>query len=319
VVVPEISKLLTASIDVKNVTVRPFDGYIFICGGSIEVKEAAFSSVRHYALSRMDADGKIAGHRIMIAEKMTSLLQGDDFGDLIEFEEHIAALSACVLIFVESPGSIAELGSFSVMPNLASRLLVVCEQRMESTLNPSFIFLGPIASLRKRRIESVQVFPIFAEGDFGPDTQKLDDCWEYIEESVLDSLKRPVSEASFDKSLLAHQMVMTAAVIDLFVAVKFGELESILEAFGAPLSSKELRRIVRMLEQFSLIQSVTYGHDKFFFSLQLQPLVTFRPAKVGPPSIFDPIRFKARVIEIYEDADERRAKAIRSFLKGQRK
>lgn len=86
---------------------------------------------------------------------MTSLLQGDDFQDLLEFEEHIAALCACVLIFVESPGSIAELGSFAVMRHLASRLLVVCEQKFESGADPSFIFLGPVAVLRRRRLESV--------------------------------------------------------------------------------------------------------------------------------------------------------------------
>lgn len=313
---PELLDLLSNSVDRANVTVRPFDGYVFLCGGSIETNARAISSARHYALGRMDAQGRIAGHRVMIAEKMTNLLQGDDFSDLIEFEEHIAALSACVLIFVESPGSIAELGSFAVMPHLAERLLVVCEQRMESALNPSFIFLGPIASLRRRRLESVQIFPIFDDDNFGADKGKLDDCWEFIEESVFESLKRPVPEALLNKESLAHQMILVAALIDLFVAIKINEISDALKLFGLILSAKQLRRITRMLEQFSLVQSITYGNDKFFLSLLDDQLLTLRPGGRAGASIFDPLRFKTKVLELYSDKDKRRAKAIKSFLKG---
>lgn len=308
---------LSAAIDTQQITVRQFDGFVFLCGGAIESSDAAIASARHYALCRMDDQGKIAGHKVVIAERMTSLLQGDDFHDLLEFEEHIAALCACVLIFVESPGSIAELGSFSVMKHLAPRLLVVCEQRFESDAAPSFIFLGPIASLRRRRSESVQVFPITADvgGVMRVSDELLSDCWGYIEEAMLGVLRRPIPEAQLVKSELPHQMVLVAEIIGLTVAVKSGEIEQILGALGVELKGKPLRRILRILEQFDLVVSRTYGNDRFYHSSHGRSLVSFKPSAASGLQVFDPVRFRARLIEYFESEDQRRSKAIRAFLR----
>jgi hypothetical protein len=314
----EIATRLAAAVEKENTTVRPFDGFLFLCGGALEASESALASARSYALSRTDAQGRIAGHRVILAERMTSLLQGDDFHDLLEFEEHIAALSACVLIFVESPGSIAELGSFSVMRHLAPKLLVVCEQRFESPLAPSFIFLGPIASLRRNRQESVQIFPISSETatGFEPSRALLDDCWEYIEEAVIASLKRPIPESALDPKELSHQMVLIATLIGISAAVRIHELEELLNLFDVNISLKALRRILRMLEQFELISSKTYGNDKFYHAQLDHPLIAFRSADSS--IVFDPVRFKADAISFYQEEDVRKFKAIKAHQKSVR-
>jgi hypothetical protein len=314
----KLANVLKGSLDTLNVVVRPFDGFIFLCGGAIESKAETVASARHYALSRMDKSGSIAGRRVVIAEKMTTLMQGDDYNDLLEFEEHIAALCACVLIFVESPGSIAELGSFSVMRNLAPRLLVVCEQNFESNVSPSFIFLGPLASLRRRRNESVQMFPISSEkeGVLGTDSELLDECWEYIEEAVINSIRRPIPESKLDKNELSHQMVLVASLIDLLVAIKVGELEEVLHLFDLYLHGKPLRRILRILEQFELISAKTYGNDQFYHSALRQPLVNFKPHPDSGVQLFDSVRFKIGMLNRFEEDDARRAKAIKAFLRG---
>ncbi|MCF3478262.1 retron St85 family effector protein [Stenotrophomonas geniculata] len=300
-------------VDIDNITVKPFDGYIFLCGGALS--SSSISSARQYALSRTDSNGCIAGHKVMLAENLTSVLQGDDFLDLLEFEEHIAALSACVLIFVESPGSIAELGSFAVMPHLADKLLVVCEQRLDSALQPSFIFLGPVASLRRRRSGAVQIFPIFNNNDLGADVEKLNECWQFIEESVIESIKRPIPESALNGEELGHRMVVVAALVDIFIALKFGELQSLVSGLGIDLSAKQLKKITRMLEQFSLVKKLSYGNHEFFVSISGAPLVTLRPVAKLDSRIFDRIRFKSDVMQFYEASDKRRYQAIVSFRK----
>jgi len=306
---------LFSQIDRARVTVKPFDGYIFLCGGTIDAPHGAIDSARHYALTRRDENGCIAGHRVMVAEKLTSLLHGDDFHDLLEFEEHIAALSACVLIFVESPGSIAELGSFSVMPHLASKLLVVCEQRMNSALKPSFIFLGPVAILKRARRASVQEFPIFRDDSNLADVSKLAECWQFIEESVINSIRRPIPKASLNSASLPHKMVVVAAAIDIFVALKLGELHEAIRGFGVDISTKQLRKITRMLEQFSIIKQTTYGNEDFFFSLTNSQLLVLRPDASSGAKIFDQLRFKTSAIEFFARTDRRRHNAILAFRK----
>ena len=306
--------LLRAMVNPSHVTVHQFDGFIFLCGGALNRDGDAFASARGYTVSRVSASRTIAGRSILLAEKLTTLLQGDDYQDLLDFEKHVAALCACVLIFVESPGSIAELGSFSVMPDLASKLLVVCEQRFESA-PPSFIFLGPIASLRRRRSASVQVFPIYDATDSTPkvSTEFLDDCWEYIEGAVADSLQRVVSESDLLTNDLSHQMVLVASLVDLMVASKLGELEEGLNVFGIDLKDRSLRKILRVLEQFGFIAAIHYGNELFYHSKLEHSLVTFRPSDSSDIKVFDRIRFKAKILECYSEGDPRRFKAIKAF------
>lgn len=314
----EIGKRLEASVQSTDVSVRPFEGFLFLCGGAITSSDETLASARHYALSRVDAEGRIAGHKAILAEKLLNLLEGGDYRDLLEFEEHVAALCACVLIFVESPGSIAELGSFSVMRHLSPKLVAVCEQRFESSGSRSFIFLGPLASLRRKRETSVQIFPIAnnsASGAMVPDRALLDDCWQYIEEAILDSLRNAIPEATLSADELPHRMVMVASIIDLSVAIKIGELEETLARFGIEVREKALRRILRILEQFSLIEERTYGHEHFYHSKLTRPLITLKPSAEAPTKIFDYVRFKADAISHYAKSDDRRAKAIRAFLR----
>jgi hypothetical protein len=316
----EIGNRLLSSVEIDHVTVKPFDGYIFLCGGALNGSAEAFASAREYSLKKCDERGRIAGREVKLAERMTALLEGEEFEDLLQFEEHIAAISACVLIFVESPGSIAELGSFSVMPDLAQKLLVVCEQRFETGERKGFIFLGPIANLRRRRNESVQIFPIFeyVDGAWQPDREKLDDCWEFIQEAVVQALHRPIPEAAFNPKNLAHRMMAVATTIDLSVAIKIGEIEEFIAAIGITESAKALRRILRTLEQIGLIESRTYGNERFYHALLSQPLMGFRLKGAIRDELFDSVRFKADVIAYYESNDARRAKAIKAFLRDKR-
>lgn len=306
--------LLRATVNPGHVTVHQFDGFIFLCGGALSRAGEPFASARGYTMSRVGESRVIAGRRVLLAEKLTTLLQGDDYQDLLDFEKHVAALCACVLIFVESPGSIAELGSFSVMPDLASKLLVVCEQRFESA-PPSFIFLGPIASLRRQRSASVQVFPIYDTSSATPtvSTELLDDCWEYIEDAVADSLQRVVSESTLLTSDLSHQMVLVASLIDLMVASKLGEIEEGLNIFGIELKDRSLRKILRVLEQFGFIVAIHYGNELFYHSKLEHSLVTFRPTDSSKIKVFDRIRFKSEILECYSESDPRRFKAIKAF------
>jgi hypothetical protein len=61
----------------------------------------------------------------------------------LEMEEQLAMLADIVIIIVESPGTIAELGAFCLSPALRSKLLPLNDLRFKCDL--SFINTGPIA------------------------------------------------------------------------------------------------------------------------------------------------------------------------------
>lgn len=310
----DIVEPLVRRIDWTSVRIKPFEGFIFLCGGNTE-SPVGYASARHYATSRMNDRKKIAGHKVILAERLVSLLHGDDFDDLLQFEVYIAALCAVILIFVESPGSIAELGSFSVMPKISEKMLVVIEQTYETNDSPSFIFLGPLASLRRRREESVQIFPLTApdgDGNKVLNEDLLRESWEDIERAIYDSMDRPVHEALFDPADIAHQMVAVAAAIDLSLAMKLNEVERFLASHGIELGTKSVNRILRMLERFGLITSKTYGNLTYYHSRLVSPLVVFRGRN---NETFDISRFKVEVVDLYRAHDSHRFKAYRAYLK----
>jgi hypothetical protein len=117
---------------------------------------------------------------------------------------------------------------------------------------------------------------------------------------------------------LSHQMVLIATLIGLAAAVRLNELEELLGSFGVTMPIKSLRRILRMLEQFELIASKTYGNDKFYHAQLDHPLITFRPLDHEKSIVFDPVRFKADSIAFYQTEDIRKFKAIKAHQKSVR-
>ena len=67
---------------------------------------------------------------------------------MLTFEEFLAEVSDCIILFVESPGSFCELGAFSYADKLFSdKLAIIIDKQYEGS--ESFIITGPTAKARK--------------------------------------------------------------------------------------------------------------------------------------------------------------------------
>jgi hypothetical protein len=111
---------------------------VFLCGGSLETHA---QSMRRRFLDH--ARDKLSDFHFFIAEAATNDItsfEPPQFIDLTEFETLLAGVSDCLIIFVESPGAIAELGFFS-NSDAASKILIVNDINKQ---NRSFITSGPI-------------------------------------------------------------------------------------------------------------------------------------------------------------------------------
>lgn len=308
---------LQPQVDVNSIQVRPFDGFIFVCGGPYDNTEN-IKSARHYAVWMSGkSDKKLAGRTVLLAEDLTKLLRESDYPDFIEFEAHLAALAACVVIFLESAGSIAELGSFSVMKNLAEKLFVVCDQTYESATNPSFIFLGPLQMVRRHGAERVQVFPMLGEPvccTRPVSKERLDECWIDIEAELQRVVRRPVAGTRLDTSNIAHQMLTICALCELFGALRVSEILEIMKKLGFSSTLKSVRRQLLLLEQFEMLKQSTYSSEAFCYSIVEKKLLSF-PSANAERLIFDEARFRAAMIDRYKTKDEKKWRAIRSFYR----
>jgi len=308
---------LLRDVDPARAAVRPFDGFVFVCGGSLSPHPAGhIVSIRQFAIARSVAAGNsLANCKVIVAERVTELLRDGSFSDLLEFEMHLAALAACVLIFVESPGSIAELGCFAVMPQLKNKVLVVCEQWHASDEN-SFIFLGPMSSLRRGDKSSVQVFPLhtYEAGLLTPSDELVSNCWEDIEEALRRFVKRPVPESPFDDTAISHQLVLFAELVSLFGAMRKNEIAACALHFGCSVSPRELERCLKLLAKFNLIAIREWGNEKFYVRADDREFMLLRRPQ-GDDRPFDRLRFSfARNVD-YQTSDPAKAKALRAYRK----
>ena len=116
---------------------------IFVCGGS-----TCKSSMRKRFLAY--AANELPRFRLFLAEaaqKDYLKHPEPDFYNVAEFEDLMAEVATCVILFPESPGSFSELGYFCRSPLLRKKLLVINDAKLQG--QDSFIALGPIELVDK--------------------------------------------------------------------------------------------------------------------------------------------------------------------------
>ncbi|EAO3268518.1 hypothetical protein E3I05_22510, partial [Salmonella enterica] len=110
--------------EMKNFRVCYDDQVIFLCGAEVLPKGSVQTSMRghfyHYCLDK----NKDIADKIILAENFKKYLQNNHYPDLITFEHDVASISSLVVIFLESSGSIAELGVFCNISDVNKKLLI---------------------------------------------------------------------------------------------------------------------------------------------------------------------------------------------------
>lgn len=113
---------------------RRLDHVVFLCGMN---RSTARDRVRDY-LQRRHSE-----YLVFYAEAVWPQIAGRSELDALQMEELLAALADIVVVIVESPGTFAELGAFSISPPLREKLLPILHTGFKGS--GSFIESGPVA------------------------------------------------------------------------------------------------------------------------------------------------------------------------------
>lgn len=237
-----------STVDPDKVAVVSFPGFIAIFGGAIRLKKS-----RAKPKSHRDAFYKwIREHRndleelLLIPENYDDWSDSAIYSDLLLFEKDLGYLTSAVLIFLESPGSIAELGAFSQIDSLSKRLMVVVKNEHHPA--KSFISLGPIRSIQKTQnhADSVCVIP-----DVKPD--QLISHIPTIVEMLDKKMKRTKNRENLKNANQQHQILLILDFINLFLVIQKNELKQLAAHFGIKLSLPRLNQFLFLLEKTELI------------------------------------------------------------------
>lgn len=179
------------------------------------------------------------------------------YDDLLVFERDACHLARAVILFAESPGSLAELGALAVDDTIIDRLVVVVQSKyLQPEQRRSFLSLGPLQRVDSRNgrcVISVHNGTVLPPDDFATVMQFVDQWLPQVPKTEKFKPKNPT-----------HRLLLIADLIDLLLVCKPDELRADLHHFGVELKSDELSRFASLLDFFGLIRVELRGKEPFY-------------------------------------------------------
>ncbi|MBX3670647.1 MAG: retron St85 family effector protein, partial [Rhodocyclaceae bacterium] len=178
-------------------------------------------------------------------------------GDLLAFERDACHLARAIILFPESPGSLAELGALAVDESIIDRLLVVVQSKyLHVDTRESFLNLGPLKRAEARGNRCV----IGVEA--AVDLPQVD--FDTITDFVNDRLPTGPSTERLRPDNRTHRLLLIADLVDLLLITKPPELQSVLYYFDVQISIPDLEQSAKLLEFLGLMRIEHRGNEHFF-------------------------------------------------------
>lgn len=232
-----------SDLDAERIHVQGPSRFILLCGGEIGSlsSDSIILSLRH-AFKKILEIKAIKTNDIIEAEDITKRFSFlDIYDDLLDFETDLAQIVELIILFCESEGSLAELGAFCMIEEIASRIFVVV--REEHWKADSFIKLGPLRSIeRKQGRDSICVLEDEPLGIKGQPISKIDkDALKAQLEGALEArLSRKGEPSNFDGSRAGHVIKVIVALIQEYGALTLQEICDLLVLFNIMREKKQI-------------------------------------------------------------------------------
>jgi len=302
-------------LDIEKLRVQRPQKFIFLCGGGLDEHAVAPPSVREAFLRRLPDRKKFFDHTILLAETVDAFYVDSPYKNLIKFEIDIAEISDSVVLFSEGYGSLAELGAFSQINTVADRIIIVIQSYHYNS--KSFIKDGPVLDLEQRNAETIQVYDWHEEDGYknkGISQPIFDGNFNDIKGSIESRLRNIPKSESFDKSNLAHKIILVSVVVHFLGAATHTDIGKAFQNMSVELTEQELRRAIFCSRAASWIRMEKRGNQKYYL-----PLFTEQPCDVAYKTAAknkDTMRWKRDIRAFWKLKDERRFKLITELMPG---
>lgn len=267
---------LLAKVDFDKSKIISPQKLVFVCGGQSSNVPAAPTSMREILLAEAYAKGKqgeFGGAKVLLAEKAVNALSDTKFNDLLELEKYIAAVVQAVILIVESPGSMCELGAFVMVEEISDKLIVVLQGKYKNS--PSFITDGAIKYFKKRRVDA-QVHGYDWDID---DKTKIVTVPSYAIDAMLAEIPIAIQDVhtshakeKFKKDKLEHQIYLTLGFCHLLRAAKLIDIKKCFEFSGIEIDEITIKHCLDTLIICNLAKMVPQARlDYYIATVETNP------------------------------------------------
>jgi len=285
-------------VELENSKIRYPDSVIFLCGGNVNNTTGTIKSLRDFIYKNRSKFFPVS--QVVLAEKASAAFDSRIYDDLLQFESYLASVSRLVLLVSESEGSIAELGAFSQIQEISTKLLVFIHSQFYGA--NSFIKDGPIRFLENANEQSVQEFDWAINRTKNIPKQSAENLIEPMQHAIQGFTKRQPLSEKFDRKRIGHQILLVAGVIYTLRCCKFREIAATLNLLEFECNETDIKRCIFCLDLYGWIKIVKRETKYYMYQRSISPFV-FRG--LGTRADFDAIRVRHDVLNAYESTDPR--------------
>ncbi|WP_293335257.1 retron St85 family effector protein [Parvibaculum sp.] len=287
---------------------------IFLCGGEVGDTGLPPKSLRD-ALVRISHRSVLAKYDVRCAEEMEWALPVGEYLELLEFEADIAQISDLIILFSESEGSIAELGAFSVIDEIARRMLVFVDHK--NYADTSFISLGPLGFLTRKHgdeyVSVLQLQDLGIEDIKKPGDIDLDAFLKATDGPIKFRLSEKVEPTTFDGTRNGHITKLITGLVQYYAALTLDEIETLLFCMGIPKTPQEIKKHLNCAELFEWVQKEKRGITTYYAAIEGGNALYFelRPEYRS----IDRVRWRSDVLNYWRHNDAERFASIQVALR----
>ncbi len=254
--------------------------------------------------------------RVKLAENINAWFQNawlqheTAFSDLVEVENYLAQLSGLTILFVESPGSIAELGAFAASGDVRPKTLAILNEF--HGFQNSFIADGPVRKLENENKDSVLYYnwnPAL------PNSRATRKAFRDISRALTNFLdEREASRPrllDFKRGIVGHTLLFVADLVRLQGAVSRSDVAACLEAVGCDSSTDTVNRHLSILQSVGFVGKRRRHTETFYVPVVKQPFLRY--AFIKGTKLKEAARIQHA---IRQSLEPRRKSIVASTLKG---
>lgn len=253
---------------------------IFLCGGSDEKKSARYIFLEYLRKNNPELD-------ITIAEVFFKVTKTGN--DLLTLENQLADYADCIVLFVESPGSVAELGAFANHNILVSKLLVINNKKFKDS--PSFINDGCIKLIESKSKFTPVIFcdmatPLFVAHEIIGTITK----YSNRRRKSLD-----LGHEGFSKKVQLYFLIMLITLLNPITPTELNYIATKLDFFK---EKKEVRKMINIVTTMGYANPSEKGYlypTKYYMEPFLQHI-----------NIAQMKRIRAEILQFYRKNDKSR-------------
>ncbi len=259
--------------DPDSLRVHPPSNVVFLCGGALgdPRDEAKHFRDVFYRLH----NGANNNYELILAEKAEPLEEDAGYRDLLSFESDIAQVAALIVLFVESAGSLAELGAFAALPTVAPNLLAILTDNHYA--QKSFVRNGPIRFLEKQFGEewvlSLDCRDLKINGSDLSEIEKIR-FHEAVESAIRQRLDKNPASAKFDRDNAGHIILLITGLCQEYGALNRLEIERFLANFNLP--DVRFENLVYCAQLMGWIKKIRKGNQILYVAREGDAALRFK-------------------------------------------